>query len=589
MLSRLRSSSHLRSLHAQAILRIVLPLSLIIAGLVAASLFTYSRIVTSLIVERHHQLADLAAASVSEGIEGYASVLETLASEERLLSQFPEERIGALLEAEEVLGIFDAGVFIVDEEGLVTTTSGENLISLLPDSDMSALENFRSVRAQLVPSFSNVLFGKETNDAFVLISVPLFDSDDRFVGAVVGGINLRSSSISNPIRNITIGEDGFAYLVDREGIIIAHPDPQLIGADYSNLPFIKRVIAGLSGGTSTEPPNGKRLVQGYAPIGMTGWGLVIQESWDSVTEPIRLFDALVIAIGIAVMIPVVILLWRGVARISTPIHSLRDQTEKLAKEENIESIKESGIDEIDALAHAFVKMAAQISAYRIGLRRYVGVVTKSQEEERLRIARELHDDTIQSLLALSRRLELYRSSESNLEHREKLAEIQDMVTRTLIGLRQINRDLRPLILEDIGLIPALQTLVQAARRGDGAIPHAKFKTTGQQFPMSPEHELALYRITQEALANIRRHAHATGVTVELSFGSDRVKLEVADDGKGFEEPSSLTDFARHDHFGLLGIQERVWAVGGSLSIQSSPGQGTRLHVTIPASNSNVAN
>jgi two-component system sensor histidine kinase DegS len=164
-----------------------------------------------------------------------------------------------------------------------------------------------------------------------------------------------------------------------------------------------------------------------------------------------------------------------------------------------------------------------------------------------------------------------------------------MVTRTLVGLRQINRDLRPLILEDIGLIPALQTLVRAARRGDGAIPHTKFEIIGQQFPMSQEHELALYRITQEALANIRRHAHATGVTVELSFGSGGVKLEVVDDGKGFEEPSSLTDFAQHDHFGLLGIQERVWAVGGSLSIQSSPGRGTRLIVTIPTSNSNLAN
>jgi hypothetical protein len=116
MFSRLRSASHFRSLHAQTILRIVLPLSLIIAGLVVASLYIYNRVVTSLIVERHHQLADLAAASVSEGIEGYASVLETLASDQRLLSQFPEERAGALLEAEEVLEIFDAGVLIVDEE-----------------------------------------------------------------------------------------------------------------------------------------------------------------------------------------------------------------------------------------------------------------------------------------------------------------------------------------------------------------------------------------------------------------------------------------------------------------------------------------
>jgi len=229
-------------------------------------------------------------------------------------------------------------------------------------------------------------------------------------------------------------------------------------------------------------------------------------------------------------------------------------------------------------------MGAQISAYRVGLRRYVGAVTKSQEEERLRIARELHDDTIQSLLALSRRLELFQSSESNMERQERIAELQDMVTRTQVGVRQISRDLRPLMLEDMGLIPALQTLVRAARLGDRAIPHAKFETIGQQFPISPELELALYRITQEALTNIRRHADATRVMVELSFGFGVIKLEVVDDGKGFEEPWSLTDFAEHDHFGLLGIQERVWAVGGSLTIHSSPGQGTSLIVTIPVSN-----
>ena len=172
-----------------------------------------------------------------------------------------------------------------------------------------------------------------------------------------------------------------------------------------------------------------------------------------------------------------------------------------------------------------------------------------------------------------------------MERQKQVAELQDMVTRTQVAVRQISRDLRPLMLEAMGLIPALQTLVRAARLGDGAIPHAKFETKGPQFPISPELELALYRITQEALTNIRRHAHATRVMIELSFGFGVVKLEVVDDGQGFEEPGSLTEFAQHNHFGLLGIQERVWAVGGSLTVRSSPGQGTSLIVTIPVSNS----
>jgi signal transduction histidine kinase len=587
MFSRLSLSSRFRSLHAQAILRIVLPLSLIIAGLVVASIYIFNRIVTSLIVERHHQLADLAAASVSEVTEGYASLLETLASEHRLLSQFPEERLEALQDAEEVLDIFDAGVLIVDKQGLVISILEENSISFL--SDISASETFQSMRARLIPSFSNVLFGEGANEAIILIAVPLFDAEKRFAGAVVGGIDLHSASINKPIRNITIGKDGFTYLVDREGIIMAHPDPHQIGADYSNFPFVKRVIAGESGGMLTETAKGKRWVEGYAPIGTAGWGLVIHESWGSVTEPIRWFGVLILAIGVAVIILAVILSWKGFDHIAVPIQALHDQTDKLAKGENIEPIKESGIAEIDALERAFLRVAEQISTYRAGLRRYVEAITKSQEEERRRIARELHDDTIQSLLAVSRRLELYQSTENDPERQKQIVTLQEMVTNTLVGIRQINRDLRPLILEDLGLIPALQTLVRAARQGEGAVPHARFETIGAQIQLDTKQELALYRIAQEALANIRKHAQATGVSVTLFFDNRMVRLEIYDDGKGFDVPPSLTDFAQHDCFGLLGIQERVWTVSGTLSIQSSPGQGTKLSVTVPVMSPNPGN
>jgi signal transduction histidine kinase len=587
MLSWLSSSSRFRSLHAQAILRIVLPLSLILAGLVVASTYNYNRIVTSLIVERHHQLAGLAAASVSEVIEGYASVLDTLASKHRLLSRLPEERLEALQEAEDVFDIFDAGVLIVDKQGLVITTSRDNSIPYLLDISIS--ETFQSVRDRLVPSFSNVLFDEGANDAFILIAVPLFDAEEQFAGAVIGGIDVHSTSISKPIRNLTIGRDGFTYMIDRGGIIMAHPDPHQIGADYSNLPFVKRVVAGENGGMVTETSNGKRQVESYAPIGTTGWGLVIQESWESVTEPVGLFGVLITAIELAVIILVVILLWWGFDRIAVPIQTLHDQINNLAKGKNIEPIKESGIDEIDALESAFLTMATQIASYRSGLHRYVGEITKAQEEERRRIARELHDETMQNLIALSRRMEIYQTSEDKAQRRAQIAELREIVSQTLEGIRRINRELRPLILEDLGLIPALQSLVRDAGRGEGASPHAKFDTKGQQHPMNPEQELALYRITQEALANIRKHAQATGVLVELSFLPKTVRLEIADNGKGFEVRPSLTDFAQMDSFGLLGIQERVWAAGGTLSIQSSPGHGTKLSVTVPIMGPNPGN
>jgi signal transduction histidine kinase len=97
-------------------------------------------------------------------------------------------------------------------------------------------------------------------------------------------------------------------------------------------------------------------------------------------------------------------------------------------------------------------------------------------------------------------------------------------------------------------------------------------------------ELALYRITQEALSNVRKHARATGVRVDLAFLPGRVELEIADDGEGFAVPASLAELGQRGCFGLMGIQERVWALEGDLSIRSETGQGTRLSVSIPVRN-----
>lgn len=575
------NNSRFRSLRVQAMIRIVLPLSLIITGLVFIGASTYQRLLESLIIERHRQIASLAAASVSEIIEGYVRLLEVLASKHGLQSQSPEERFEALREASMVSEIFTAGVIVVDENGTVITVSPGNTLPFL--SNVSDLQAFQLVRDRLVPSFSNVVTSEDEHQKIVLIAVPLFDDELQFKGAVIGGLDLRTTSIKL-IRDLTIGKDGIAFLVDSAGMVLAHPDPDQIGVEDRVRPSIAKVLAGENGGVLNYGLNGKRFVESFAPIESSGWGLVIQESWDSVTEPVELIGMAIITTGLASIILAVVLSWKGFERIAAPILALQKLTEELAKGEKINMIPESGIAEIDALEYAFSRMAQQISAYRAGLHRYVGAITKSQEDERRRIARELHDDTLQGLLAISRRLELYQSSVSNPGRAETLAEIQDIINKTVEGIRRINRDLRPLMLEDLGLIPALQALVQSARQGEGAIPHARFKVHGKEFPLSPEQELTLYRITQEALTNIRKHAHATGVSVDLFFASSSVKLEVSDNGKGFIVPTALTDFAQRDHFGLLGMQERVWAVGGALDIQSSPGQGTRLMVTIPISN-----
>jgi len=580
----IRLPDRFRSYRWYIIARIVLPLALVIFALVFVGGVLYQRAVAALVVERHQQLASLMAVSVSQVLESYAGVLEALGGRTSL-TDLEQGIPGSFLEdAGEALEVFNGGVVLADREGTVIAASEDIRIRLGPG--VADLEVFRSVRENLAPAFGDLQEIGASGDEYFIVAVPLGEAPTGFSGALLGILDLRTAAFGEPLRRLTAGEARHAYLVDRNGTIVFHPDAAEIGRDLGDRPFVNEMSAGQSGGLLIRGPGGERLVEGFAPIPGTSWGLIVQESWASVASPLRTFDALVILVGVVVTIAVVFLAWSSVEQVITPIRGLAEQSTRLAEEEQVEPPagrlpRESGIREIDALERAFYRMATKVDHYRAGLHRYVGAITRSQEEERRRIARDLHDETVQSLLAIARHLELYRSQTDDPAQLQRLESLSAMVDETLAGVRQINRDLRPLMLEDLGLVPALQTLVREARQGVEAIEAAEIEVIGEKINLSAEQELALYRITQEALANARKHAQASRVTVALIFDVNLVRLEIGDDGVGFEVPGSMTDFARRGHYGLLGIQERVLALEGSASIRAAPGQGTRLSVILP--------
>jgi signal transduction histidine kinase len=209
----------------------------------------------------------------------------------------------------------------------------------------------------------------------------------------------------------------------------------------------------------------------------------------------------------------------------------------------------------------------------------VGSITRSQEQERLRISHELHDETAQNLLAISRSLELQMAEQGG---RGRLERIKALVDETLNGVRSMSRDLRPLALDDLGLAPALRALAEGAVDIEGkAHPEVHLKIRGSPAALSSEQELVLYRITQEALNNARKHAGAKNVWIELSCDPQSIELHISDDGEGFTVPESMAELAQQGSYGLLGIQERVWAIGGGVEIRSSPGGGTSIRIILP--------
>lgn len=216
------------------------------------------------------------------------------------------------------------------------------------------------------------------------------------------------------------------------------------------------------------------------------------------------------------------------------------------------------------------------------MRYYARQITHAQENERRRIARELHDDTIQSLVALSRRLEALSASNGLLsaEAAGRVRELQTATREMIERMRRFSQDLRPSILDDLGLLPTLDELTAEFNRQEGM--EAELRVTGDERRLSSEMELTLFRIVQEALNNVRRHADASQVIITVDISDSAVEVAVEDDGKGFDPPTSTDHPTAGGKLGLIGMHERARLLRGSLSVDSRPGGGTRVVVSVPA-------
>ena len=216
---------------------------------------------------------------------------------------------------------------------------------------------------------------------------------------------------------------------------------------------------------------------------------------------------------------------------------------------------------------------------RENLRYYLREIARAQEEERKRIARELHDSTAQTLIALLHQLENLMSDKAELPVREAKAlwGFYERIRDVLREVRRFSRDLRPPILDDLGLLPALEWATGELKKEYGV--EATFNVVGSERRFSPEAELIIFRIVQEALRNIAKHAQASTAEVKVEFEKQKIRVTISDDGIGFQLPESFGDLVHLGKLGLAGMQERVQLLGGNLKLKSKVGKGTTVVAT----------
>jgi two-component system sensor histidine kinase UhpB len=239
------------------------------------------------------------------------------------------------------------------------------------------------------------------------------------------------------------------------------------------------------------------------------------------------------------------------------------------------------VAEIDRLSSSFRRLLHGIEEER---RRSGRLVLRAQEEERGRLARDLHDEVNQALTAILLRLEALAHDMPG-ERSEEVAELKRLVNQAMDELLGLARQLRPSALDDHGLVTALEALLKRFAAHTGV--EARFHLQGDPDALPEDVQTAVYRVTQEALANVGRHAAATVVEVEVQAEAEdgRVSLLVRDDGEGFD-PGAVTRAGVDGpggHLGLTGMAERARLAGGELDVRSAPGGGTTVSLRIGAS------
>lgn len=215
------------------------------------------------------------------------------------------------------------------------------------------------------------------------------------------------------------------------------------------------------------------------------------------------------------------------------------------------------------------------------LQSFAHLATAAQEEERRRIARELHDDALQSLAFLSRRLDaLQETRRMPLTARKEIGELHDLADQTMAAIRRTCRNLRPSILDDLGLVPAVRSLSDELRSRSQI--EVEVRVEGDLRRLPPDTELLAYRVIQEALNNVERHSQATSAVVSFQFGGETLRMAVEDNGLGFEVEDFARKAAHSGKLGLLGMQERAELMDGELRIESWPQRGTVVSLLLPS-------
>ena len=377
------------SLRTKIIAWSFVPTAIILGAVALVTYLAYQQVTEELVIERNRELTRLSADQLTVKLKEHASLLATEARRPDVFGNDPVAQRGALREAYKHLKEFDGGVLLIDTFGIVVAVE-PNRPEIL-DHDWSDRAYYRqALRSAILSSpgarltepgatLTDIVADGPGGSQAVAIAVPVTGPSGEFVGVLVGMFLVDPASdnvLRDDIEQLRIGERHGAYIVDGNGRLVYHSDSARIGEDLSHQTVVQQVLARETDAIRTRDPEGHDIVASYAPVPGTPWGLVVQESWDSLfSDSQRYGGFLLFLLVLGVMVPAVVVAV-GVRRLTRPISELIEAADKVASGEFGHTTSAETGDEIEELANKFNRMSAQLKSSYANLEHRVAVRTR---------------------------------------------------------------------------------------------------------------------------------------------------------------------------------------------------------------------
>lgn len=448
----------------------------------------------------------------------------------------------------------------------------------------------------------------EAGDRRLYLVLPLRDWRGTIAVLAVAVIDPAGARFSGILSPFELGPTGTAEILDGEGVVIAQSGRRATferAAGWTHAAEAARRRAAV-----TLVHGGQGTVVAAAPLRTAPWVVVVrQDQAETFAEARRLRRAM-LWLGPTLLALALVFAWGAARSVRRPLALLTQAAERIASGDLEQPIPRLPEDEVGRLGRSLEGMRValkasldEIASANLALEERVEARTRelqdlyrelqererwreellrkvisAQEDERKRLARELHDETSQTLSALAMKIETALAASPPGTLRDRLVEARALTVRTLDELHRLIFDLRPSVLDDLGLLSAIRWYAERHLEPLGII--VQFEASGFERRLRPELETALFRVAQEAITNIAKHAGADTVLIQCLERDGRVTIEIEDDGKGFVPESLPPPAARERGLGLLGMRERVELFGGTIELDSAPGQGTRVKVSV---------